>query len=334
MKMLPTPGRCLVTGASGFIGRQLCRRLLDHGHHVVGVVRNPAEFAGFKGQPFQQVCLGGIDGSTDWDEILQGVDLVFHLAASGGGSGSFEDQLKALRQTNVEGTRRLVSACVSHNVRRFIYLSSIKVHGERTDLGRPWSESDHPNPITPYGMTKWEAEQAVWHGLAEGATEAVVIRPPLVYGPQVPGNFFQLMNLVSKWIPLPFAKLTNKRSLIYLENLLDILYLCMTHPAAAGKTYLVSDGEDVSTGELVKEMAELMGVPSRLFYFPENAMRIFAGMLGKSEQAGRLLGSLVVDNMKVRAELNWSPSYSRHQGLIETIAWYLSMRQVPEGKQK
>lgn len=328
MPMLPISSRCLVTGASGYIGRRLCRRLLSQGHHVLGVVRRPTEFSGVDERHFQQVGLGSIDGATDWKEVLQGIDQVFHLAASGGDGGSFDDQLKRLRQTNVEGTRRLASACATHQIKRFVYLSSIKVLGEQSEPGHPWSEADLPNPITPYGISKWEAEQAVWRSLSGGFTEAVVVRPPLVYGPGVQGNFLQLMKLVSRQIPLPFVGLTNRRSMIYLENLLDVLYLCASHPAAAGRTYLVSDGEDVSTGRLVTEMAELMGFPSRLFYFPENLMSIFASMLGKSEQAARLLGSLAIDSTRVRAELNWSPAYSMHQGLNETISWYKGIRRA------
>lgn len=333
MAMLPSSARCLVTGASGYIGRRLCGRLLDQGHHVSGVVRKPIEFATFDKQDFRQVCIGSIDGATVWEDALHGIDLVFHLAASGGGAGSFGEQLKMLRQTNVEGTRRLASACAAHRIKRIVYLSSIKVLGEQSEPGRPWSELNHPDPVTPYGISKWEAEQAVWQSLSVGLTEAVVIRPPLVYGPGVQGNFLQLMNLVAKRLPLPFAGLSNKRSMIYLENLLDVLCLCASLPAAAGRTYVVSDGDDVSTGGLVKKMAELMGIPSRLFYFPENLIGIFASMLGKSEQAGRLLGSLAVDNSRLRAELNWSPAYSMDQGLRETIAWYKSMKQVPRSEQ-
>lgn len=322
--------RCLVTGASGFIGRKLCQRLIDQGCHVTGVVRNPGDFPGFSGHSFQQVILGDIDGTTDWNSALQGVDLVFHLAASGEGKGSFEEQMKFLRQINVEGTRQLSRACASHQVKRLIYVSSIKVLGEQTVAGRAWTESDMPLPITPYGISKWEAEQAVWQALSGSSTEAVVIRPPLVYGPGVQGNFLQLMKLVSKQIPLPFAGLANRRSMIYLENLLDILCLCASHPAAAGKTYLVSDGDDTSTNTLVRKTADLLGIPARLFYFPENLMSIFASMVGKSEQAARLLGSLAVDNEKVRTELGWTPTYNMHYGLRETVAWYKSIGRVSQ----
>lgn len=332
--LLQNTSRCLVTGASGYIGRQLCRHLIDQGCRVIGVVRKPGDFAGLAAHSFQQVPLGAIDGTTDWKNVLQGVDLVFHLAASGGGKGSFEDQLEFLRQSNVEGTRQLARACVAYHVKRLIYVSSIKVMGEQTEAGQAWSELELPRPITPYGISKWEAEQAIWQALSGSLTEAVVIRPPLVYGPGVQGNFLQLLNLVSKRLPLPFAGLSNRRSMIYLENLLEVLCLCASHPTAAGRTYVVSDGDDVSTGGLVKEIAELMGISPRLFYFPENLMGIIASMLGKSEQTERLLGSLAIDNSRVRAELNWSPAYSMYQGLNETITWYKSMRWARRGEWK
>ena len=315
----------LVTGASGFVGRQLCRRLLEDGFSVAGVVRKPTEFPEFAGRAFTQVCVGNIDGQTDWSEALVGVDTVFHLAAEGGlRHEPVDEQLLRLRKVNTAGTTGLARAAVSHGVQRFIYLSSIKANGEQTSLSEPFSETSIPAPITPYGVSKWEAEQELWRVVNGTNTGAVVVRPPLVYGVGVKGNFLQLLNLVSKQIPLPIAGLRNGRSLIYLDNLLDALALCAKHPAATGKTYLVSDGEDVSTGDLIKKIANAMGVHHRLFYFPVLLLRMSASAFGKSEQAGRLLGSLVVETKKISQELNWIPPYSLQQGLQATVDWYKS----------
>ena len=317
--------RYLVTGASGFVGRQLCRRLLDDGFSVVGAVRNREDFPGFAGRAFTQVSVGGLDDKTNWEEALVDVDVVFHLAADGNPRHeSADEQLQRFRKVNVAGTDGLARAAVLRGIRRFVYLSSIKANGEQTSLTEPFSEASVPEPITPYGLSKWEAEKILWNVVKGTKTEAVVVRPPLVYGAGVKGNFLQLLNLVAKQIPLPIAGLGNRRSLIYLDNLLDILALCAKYPAAAGKTYLVSDGEDVSTSDLIKKIADAMGTHPRLFYFPVFLLRMSASAFGKSEQAGRLLGSLVVDNKKIRQELNWIPPYSLQQGLQATVDWYKS----------
>lgn len=315
--------RSLVTGASGFIGRQLCRRLLDDGYQVIGAVRTPTHFAKCEGEGFLQLHIGDIARKTNWDGALQGVDVVFHLAAVGGvDKGSFDEQLRILREINVEGTRLLARECVKYGVKRIIYLSSIKAIGEQTVYGRPWTEDSSPHPVTPYGVSKWEAEKALWNEVHGNKTEAVVIRPPLVYGQQTSGNFFQLLKLVSTQIPLPFSGVMNNRSLIYIENLIDAISVCARHPDANGKTYLVSDGEDVSTGVLVKNLAELMRMKSRLFYFPAFLMRLAARLVGKSDQADRLLGGLQVCSDRICNELAWKPPFSQNEGLRITVDWY------------
>lgn len=317
------PARYLVTGASGFVGRQLCRRLLDDGHAVVGAVRSSIEFPEFLGRSFATVYVGNIDGTTNWDEALNGVDAVFHLAADGGvGGHSAGEQLERLRKTNVAGTCVLARAAVLHKAKRFVYLSTIKVNGEKTPVGGFFSEASIPAPVTPYGISKWEAEQGVWDAIAGAETEGVVLRPPLVYGVGTKGNFPQLLRLVAKGIPLPFAGIKNSRSLIYIENLLDALALCAEHPLAAGNTYLLSDGENISTGGLIRMLAVELGVPARLFYCPESLMQWAARLIGKTEQVDRLLGSLLVDGNRIVRELNWVLPYSMQQGITATVAWY------------
>ena len=315
--------RYLVTGASGFVGRQLCRRLLDDGHAVVGAVRSSIEFSEFIGRSFTSVQVGNIDGATNWDEALNGVDAVFHLAADGGVGGySAGEHLERLRKTNVAGTCFLARAAVSHKVKRFVYLSTIKVNGEKTPVGSCFSETSVPAPVTSYGISKWEAEQGVWKAIAGSEAEGVVLRPPLVYGPGTKGNFLQLLRLVARGMPLPFAGIKNRRSLIYIENLLDALVLSAHHPLAAGETYLLSDGESVSTGELIGMLAEELSVPARLFCCPESLMQWAARLIGKTEQVDRLLGSLLVDGNKIVRELNWILPYTLQQGISATAAWY------------
>lgn len=315
--------RYLVTGASGFVGRQLCRRLLDDVHAVVGAVRSAIEFPEFLGRSFATVHVGDIDGTTNWDEALNGVDAVFHLAADGGAGGlSVSEQLERLRKTNVAGTCALARAAVLHDVKRFVYLSTIKVNGEKTPVGGCFSETSVPAPVTPYGISKWEAEQGVWDAIAGTETEGVVLRPPLVYGAGTKGNFLQLLSLVARGMSLPFAGIKNRRSLIYIENLLDALVICAEHPLAAGNTYLLSDGESVSTADLIRMLAAELGVPARLFYCPESLMLWAARLIGKTEQVDRLLGSLLVDGNKIMQELNWVLPYSMRQGIGATAVWY------------
>jgi nucleoside-diphosphate-sugar epimerase len=316
--------RYLVTGASGFVGRQLCRRLLDDGHAVVGAVRSAIEFPEFLGRSFATIHLGDVEGTTNWDEALIDVDIVFHLAADSGVGGGYSDfeRLERLRRINVAGTRALAHAAVAHKVGRFVYLSTIKVNGEKTSKGDCFSETSIPAPVTPYGISKWEAEQEVWKALAGSDTDGVVLRPPLVYGAGVKGNFLQLLRLVGRGLPVPFAGIKNNRSLIYIENLLDALVICADHPLAAGNTYLLSDGESVSTGDLIRLLAEELGEPARLFFCPESLMQWAARLIGKTEQVDRLLGSLLVDGNKIVRELNWVMPYTLQQGLSATTAWY------------
>lgn len=310
----------LVTGANGFVGQALCNELLRRGHAVRGAVRGQA----FSIPPMVRATIvGGISADTDWSAALDGVEVVIHLAARVHVMReSATDPLAEFRSVNTAGTEHLARCAAASGVRRMVYASSIKVNGEQTYDGQKFSEVDTPAPQDPYSVSKWEAEQALHRVSREAGLEVVIVRPPLVYGPGVKGNFAQMLKVVAKGIPLPFASMQNQRSLIYLGNLVDALITCATHPAAAGQTYLVCDGEDVSTPDLLRKLAVAMGAPSRLLSCPITLLRLAGRLSGKSQQMERLLGSLQVDGDKIRRDLNWFPPYSLQQGLQATAEWY------------
>lgn len=264
-----------------------------------------------------------IDVSTDWRDALQGVSAVIHLAARVHVMyESAVDPLAEFRKVNVEGTEHLARSAAAVGVKRLVYVSSIKVNGEETIGGQRYSEVSAPSPKDPYGVSKWEAEQALQRVAAETGLEVVIIRPPLVYGIGVKGNFAQMLSAVSKRILLPFAAVRNQRSLIYVGNLVDALISCAIHPAAAGKTYLVCDGEDISTPDLLNSLGGEMGRPARLIQCPMWLLSMMGKIAGRSDQLLRLMGSLQIDSHKIRTELNWKPPYRLQQGLQKTAEWY------------
>jgi nucleoside-diphosphate-sugar epimerase len=234
------------------------------------------------------------------------------------------DPLAVFREVNVAGTERLARAAASSGVKRLVYVSSIKVNGEQT-TGIPFSEKDVPAPQDPYGISKYEAEQLLNQVSRETGMEVVIVRPPLIYGPDVGGNFIRLLKLVFWGAPLPLASVHNQRSMIYLDNFVDALISCATHPAAAGKTYLVSDGKDISTPLLMQYMANLMDRRSWLWPFPPSLLQLAGKMAGMSNEVERLVGSLQIDSSKIRSELEWVPPYSVQQGLSETVKWFLNL---------
>lgn len=312
--------KILVTGATGFVGKSVCTTLIGNGYQVVGAVRRvPAD----KIAGVEYVTVGEINRETDWAQALEGVQAIIHLAARVHVMNETAlDPLREFRAVNVEGTERLARMAAAQGVARFVYVSSIKVNGDETTPGNPFSERDRCSPEDPYGMSKWEAEQALTRISGETGLEVVIVRPPLVYGPGVGGNFLEMFKFVSRGLPLPLAGVRNLRSLIYVGNLADALMACATNPKASGQLYLVSDGEDVSTPELLRLVASNSGMPARLFFLPVWLMLYGAKMLGKSAQAGRLLGSLQVNSDKIRRELNWKPPFTLAQGFETTAAWY------------
>ncbi|AEY02316.1 NAD-dependent epimerase/dehydratase [Oceanimonas sp. GK1] len=225
------------------------------------------------------------------------------------------DPLAEYRKVNVEGTLNLARQAAVAGLKRFIFISSIKVNGEQTLLGKPFTADDAAAPEDAYGMSKWEAEQGLRQLAAETGMEVVIIRPPLVYGPGVKGNFASMIKLVEKGLPLPLGAIHNRRSLVALDNLVDLIITCIDHPGAANQVFLAGDGEDVSTTELLRGVANAAGKPCRLLPVPAGLLQLGATALGKKAVAQRLLGSLQVDISKARNLLGWTPPLSVEQGL-------------------
>lgn len=288
----------LVTGANGFVGKPLCNELFARGQSVCAAVRSANSLT----QKGDATIVGSIDGETNWRDALRGVEVVIHLAARVHVmKDDVADPLSEFLKVNLSGTENLARQAVQAGVKRLVYVSSIKVNGDNAT--QAYLESDTPNPQDPYGISKWRAEEALRRIEQESGLEVVIVRPPLVYGAGVKGNFISLMTAIDKGIPLPLAGANNLRSLVYVGNLVDALIACATHPAAAGQTYLLSDGEDVSTAMLVEKIAAALGRKSRSFYFPPSVLRAAAAVLGRSAQVDRLFGSLQVNNQKIRSEL-------------------------------
>jgi nucleoside-diphosphate-sugar epimerase len=305
----------LITGASGFVGRALCAELLARGYGVRAAVRNAA----LAPEHTAVSVVGEIDGETRWGDALNGIDVVIHLAARVHVMRDIAtDPLEEFRKVNVEGTESLARQAAKAGVKRLVYVSSIKVNGEATVAEGRFSETDAPNPQDPYGVSKWEAEQALHQVAKETGMEVVILRPPLVYGEGVKGNFAQMMKVLEAGIPLPLASVKNRRSLIHVGNLVDALILCATHPKAANQTYLASDGEDISTPDLLRQLGAAMVHPARLFPCPVFLLELAGMLVGKSDQVGRLLGSLQIDSSKMRRELGWVPPYTLVAGLRRT----------------
>jgi nucleoside-diphosphate-sugar epimerase len=312
--------KVLVTGASGFIGRVLCAELLERKFAVRGVIRGSSNWDGGDGEV---VKVEGMDDATEWTDAMEGVDIIIHLAARVHVmSDTVVDSLAEFRRVNTAGTEHLARCAAANGVKRLVYASSIKVNGEETRGDKRFTEADASAPQDPYGVSKWEAEQALHRVAGETGLEVVIVRPPLVYGPGVRGNFINLLTAIDKGVPLPLAGANNVRSLIYVNNLVDALIVCATHPAAAGQTYLVSDGTDISMAVLIKEIAHSLERNNRSFYLPPALLRAFASLSGRSDQIERLLNSLRVDDKKIRDELGWIPPYTLKQGLRATADWF------------
>lgn len=308
--------RILVTGANGFVGRALCAVLAERGHLVVAVVR-PGRAAPAR---TEAAVVGDLDGDTDWSKALHGVDAVVHLAARVHVMrDEADDPLAEFRRVNVAGTRRLAEQAAAAGVRRLVFVSSVKVNGDNSP-GRPFTDADPPAPPDAYGLSKHEAEMALAAVAAATGLETVVVRPPLVYGPGAAGNFRVLLDAVRRGLPLPLAAVRNRRSLVFVGNLVDALALCAEHPAAAGRTYFVRDGEDVSTAQLFRLLARALGRPARLWPLPPALLRAAATLLGRTAAADRVLGSLQVDDGALRLSLGWRPPFTLAEGLALTVS--------------
>lgn len=307
--------RVLVTGASGFVGLPLCALLVRAGIDVAAAVRQQnGELAAIAPNGrLHQVAVGDLGAAPDWSEALEGADAVVHLAARVHVMKAADPADDALfRRINVEATVRLATAAAKARVRRIVFVSTAKAHAEAADA---------------YSRSKAEAERVLAEESRRLGLECVILRPPLVYGPRVRANFLRLLRLVDAGAPLPLAKVANRRSLVFVGNLADALRVCIDHPDAAGQTFAVSDGEDISTPELVRRMARALDRRPSLLPFPVGLLRLAGKLVGQEQAIDRLTGDLVVDSSKIRTELDWTPPYDMEQGLAQTAAWYRQRRE-------
>ncbi|MFH7326586.1 UDP-glucose 4-epimerase family protein [Desulfurivibrio sp. C05AmB] len=310
----------LVTGGTGFIGSALVNRLASMGEQILYTTRKAYQPPAFKHQT--SLIIPTIDGHTDWTGALDVVSLVIHTAARVHVMyDNAVDPLAEFRRVNVSGTLNLARQAAASGVRRFVFISSIGVNGNSNT--RPFTEVDEPRPVEPYALTKLEAEQGLARLAVETGMEVVIIRPPLVYGPNAPGNFGVLLRWLTKGVPLPLGAIDNRRSLVGLGNLADFIITCLDHPAAANQTFLVADGEDLSTTELLRRMAAALGRPARLVPFPQSFLTAGLRIIGKGALAQRLCGSLQVDTGKARTLLGWRPPLSVDQGLAAAARPFL-----------
>jgi nucleoside-diphosphate-sugar epimerase len=314
--------RVLVTGANGFVGRELSMELAAAGWHVRAAVRMP-----FRPQssalPYEEHLVGTIGRDTDWTVALSGVEAVVHLAGlSIIRDTCAESALAAFRDVNVEGTRRLARACLQNGVRRILFLSSIRAVGERTETGLPFSEGSPCRPRDPYGISKCEAEETLLEELRLGSVETVILRPPLIYGPGVGANFLRLMRAVDQRIPLPLGRARNRRSLIYIRNLTSGVIICLSHPLAAGEVFHIADAESLSTPELLNSLGEALGRRVILPPVPICVLRAAGRLAGKAGEVGRLVDSLETTIDKIRKRLGWTPPFATREGLESAASWY------------
>jgi nucleoside-diphosphate-sugar epimerase len=302
----------VLTGATGFVGSYLsgCIEQCEAYGLTCAVRRLGSATHG------REIVVEGLDASTDWTAALKHQEVVVHTAARAHvmNEGA-SDPLQEYRKVNVEGTLSLARQSAESGVKRFVFISSIKVNGEATIDGAPFFANDEPAPEDAYGLSKLEAEQGLKRLATETGMEVVIVRPPLVYGPEVKGNFASMIKLVEKGFPLPLGAVHNKRSLVALDNLVDLVITCIDHPAAANQVFLAGDGEDLSTTELLQGVAKAMVKPSRLVPVPAGLLMFGATILGKKAMAQRLLGSLQVDISKARNLLGWQPPLSVEEGL-------------------
>lgn len=329
--------KILLTGATGFVGAALVKQLLQDNYQVSALVRNPSSklphdvrrilFKDYENSflslntedDFKHRMKNGMAAEYG-SEVFEDIDVIVHLAARAHiMKDELSDPLAEYKKINTNTTLYLARLASNAGVKRFIFLSSIKVNGEATIDNISFTEQDSCHPSDPYGVSKWEAEQGLRKLAIETGMEVVIIRPPLVYGPSVKGNFLSMMNWINKGIPLPFGSTENQRSLLALDNLISFIILCLDHPRAANETFLLADEEDVSTKELIIKLAKAMDKKSRLLPIPPSLMRKMAGLIGKSDLADRLLGSLQVDSSKARDYLGWKPVISMDEQLKKMV---------------
>jgi nucleoside-diphosphate-sugar epimerase len=320
--------RALVTGANGFVGRAAVQSLAKKGHSVVAQTRKmpavpwPAELS-------ITSCITDFDQPHSLHAALQGCDWVMHTAARVHQvHDTAPNPLDVYRKVNALYTLALANAAAAHGVKRFVFLSSIKVNGDWTSKDHPFQADDASTPVDPYGISKHEAELGLREIAAQTGMQVVIVRPPLVYGPGVKANFLTMMRWLQRGIPLPLGAIHNQRSLVGLGNLVDLLEKCLIHPAAANQTFLASDGQDVSTTELLRALAQALQVKPRLIAVPQAVLEGGLKLLGRGDLAQRLCGNLTVDIAKTRDLLSWTPPFSLEHGLRSTAEHFLAQRAV------
>jgi nucleoside-diphosphate-sugar epimerase len=313
------PETLLVTGATGFVGRPLCSNLIRKGLHVRAEVHTSNKQVDNN----ELVYISDINGQTDWTNALQGIKVIIHLAARVHVmNDTANDALAEFRKVNVAGTLNLARQAVKAGVKRFIFISSVKVNGEATLLGHPFTAEDKPNPLDPYGISKREAEDALRQLAHDTGLEVVIIRPPLIYGPGVKANFLNMMSFLDKNIPLPLGSIHNQRSLLAVDNLIDLIITCIHHPAAANQTFLASDSEDLSTTELLKRTATALNKKVWLINIPSFLLKWCLTLIGKKAVSQRLCSSLQVDISKTCELLDWHPPVTINEALHKTALYY------------
>lgn len=318
--------KILITGTTGFVGRAVCKVLRDQGHMLTGTTRQPDQGAGPAQVPLYHIAEIGPD--TDWSQIVSGADIVIHLAARVHVMRDrVSDPLAAFRRVNYDGTKNLAEQAAAAGVKRFVFISTAKVAGE---ISPPegFNEKDPAQPEDPYGVSKWEAEQALAEISQRTGMELVILRPPLVYGPGVKGNFLKLINAVQREKLLPLGAIQNQRDLLYVENLADVIAVAAHHPNAAHQTFFVSDQAAVSTPALVQKIAAALNKKPRLINLPLGGLRFIGALAGKSSAIQRLCGSLTLDTAKIQRSLNWTPPYSLEEGLKKTAEWFKANSQA------
>lgn len=317
--------KVLVTGATGFLGHAMLAWLEDlEGVDAVAGVRNDT---GRSHNSTETLVLGDLEGPPPTLEALREINAIIHCAARVHvlhTKGT--ETVEAYRAANVDGTMKLANQAAKAGVRRFIFVSTVKVNGEATPTGSKFTADDEVSPADPYGRSKWEAEKALLALSKNSGMEVVIVRPPLVYGPGVGANFLSMMRWVKKGVPLPLANTQNQRSLVYVHNLTSLLWTCVVHPKAVNQIFLVSDGADLSTSQLLLKLAKYLREPSRLFPFPRSALKSTAHLMGKSSIFDRLFGSLQVDISKTQSTLEWTPPFDSDDGLRSTAVWFNSLR--------
>jgi nucleoside-diphosphate-sugar epimerase len=310
--------KVLITGSTGFVGARVVELAKERDWEVIQVVRKQIE------PPNNSFVVPSIDVSTDWSDAFEGVDCVAHCAARVHQMNESEqDTLAAYREINTLGTLTLAKQAAEAGVKRFVFVSSIKVNGEFTEPGSPFLPNLDNIPKDPYGLSKYQAEVALTQLAKETGLEVVIIRPPLVYGPGVKANFLSMMRLIEKGIPLPFGAIHNKRSLVYLDNLSSLILTCCDHPAASGHIFLASDNHDVSTSQLIRTIAESLGKSPRLLPIPVSWIQLGASVLRKQYMAQRICGNLQVESRHTKELLGWSPPVTFEDGINKTVEAYL-----------